>query len=556
MNEEDFSNLDVTKSHMYLAQFNDSVKDSNEVLEEIRSDDDVSYLATPDQVPTLNNIATDLSTNYYLSLVSVITLIIITVILIIVILNNQLSKLNHEFGIMLAIGLKKSDIIKGFLIYGFIFLGFILIGTILGIGLQGGILAQFTAIYNIYYSLEKSYLDALIFGAALEVFLVAVVLILVALKLRIPALALMNGNGKLKSNSMLKVMKAAFRWLPRRLRIKSSFTFYKSSYLFTLLLSIVVIFNLFLIGFSLQTSNMRDFDTYVNNLKYKEYGVYETPESSEHDEIAIQANYSLEKVNDDEIEKKVNMPIIGLKPEATSFDHLQDSLSEENSLVITKKLAYQHEIEEGDKVFLSIDDKPVEFVVSEINSLNLDTNNYVHIESLWEHDPSFDSDEYNLYFAYSDEDSMLDDATYTVSKEEETQQVTDSLNQMNTLLSLLFMATTLISIVLLILIGNLSVTDNRKNIQIFNLLGYSRLKTFNLAIDVYKIPVILFCLIGVLISPYVMNAFESLMNNNESSIYISLQNSLPVVIVIGVLLLVIYYIVFLLTYLVITRRNK
>ncbi|MGE7908209.1 hypothetical protein [Lysinibacillus xylanilyticus] len=556
MNESDFENLDEKKSHLYLALFDSSVKNQADSIEQMRSANNVAYLATPDQVSTLNNIQTDLSTNYYLSIVSVITLLVITIILIIIILNNQLGNLNQEFGIMLAIGVKKSGIIKGFYIYGFFFLVFIILGTILGLIMQGGILGQFTSIYNIYFPLETSFLETISFGLLLELFLVFVVSLLVSLKLRVSALTLINDNLKLKTSSVLKFIKLSLRWLPTRFRIKSSFTFYKMSYLFTLFISMIVIVNLFVLGFSLQTSIERDFNEYENNLNYSKYGIFESSDTTDNNEIGIQAQYRLSKVNGLKLEKGADIPILGLKNEETSFSHINGLLKDKNGLIITKKIARQYDIKIGDKITLEINQNPKEFTVSNINPINLDVNNYLDIHAIWENDSSYDVNDFNIYFAKNDDDSFLNDSEYFISKSEETQRVKDSLNQINTLLSLLFFATMTISIVLLILIAKLSVTDNLNAIRVFNLLGYSRFNTYNLSIDVYKIPLVLFCSVGVVISPFIMNAFESLINNNESSIYISLLISPNVIIIIGVMLLIIYYAVFLLTYLIITRKNK
>ncbi len=555
MSENDFRDLDVSRSHVYLAQFDESVKAKENMIDKMQEDDLVASVATPEQVPTLNTIQTDLNTNYYLSIVSVITLLIITVFLIVIILNNQLAKLNHEFGIMLAIGIKKLQILKAFLVYAFIFIPTIILGTVLGIIMQGGIFAQFSAIYNLNALLENNYVDSIIFGLSFAAFLMLLVIMLVFLKLRIPALALIKGDSKMKTSNLFKALKKAFKWLPHKMQIKSSFAFYKVSYLLTMMLTIIIVFNIFLIGFNLVTSNQKDFETYTSNLNYYEYGVFETGKTSDEENIGIQASYKLVNVHSRNLENE-NLSVLGVKSDGSEFQQIHELLHDQDSIVITKKLAYQYGLDAGDKVTLEIDHEPVEYTVSAINPLNFDSNNYVTIQSLWEHDPAFDSREFTIYYAENENDDLLSEADYTVSKTDEVNQVRTSLNQMSTLLTLLFIATSIISVVLLILIGNLSVKENQKAIKIFNLLGYSRYQTFQLSTDVYKIPIIAFSLIAMLISPYILSAFESLINDNESSIYIALGNSPVTAITIVVMLLVIYYLVFLFTYLIDTRKNK
>lgn len=555
MSENDFRDLDVSRNHVYLAQFDESVEAKDHEIDRMQEDDLVASVSTPDQVPTLNTIQTDINTNYYLSLVSVITLFIITVFLIVIILNNQLAKLNHEFGIMLAIGIKKFQILNAFLVYSFIFVPSILLGTVLGIMMQGGIFAQFSAIYNLNFLLENNYVDSIIFGLSLAAFLVLLVIMLVLLKLRIPALALIKGDSKTKTSIFFKSLKKAFRWLPHKMQIKSSFAFYKVSYLLTMMMTILIVFNIFLIGFNLVSSNQNDFESYASNLNYSEYGVFETTETSDEENIGIQAAYELINVHSRQLENE-NLSVLGLKSDGTGFEQIHELLDDPDSIVITKKLAYQYDLDAGDTITLEIDHQPVEYTVSAINPLNFDSNNYVTIQSLWEHDPTFDSREFNIYFADNENDDLLDEADYTVSKTDEVNQVRTSLNQMSTLLTLLFIATSIISIVLLVLIGNLSVKENQKAIKILNLLGYSRFQTFQLSTDVYKIPIIIFSLIAMLISPYILSAFESLINDNESSIYIALENSPVTAMIVVVMLLVIYYLVFLFTYLIDTRKNK
>lgn len=541
MNEDDFENLDSrNKSYVYLGKLYDAVV-GEDTLQTIENDPETDQFLYPEDVASISNIENDISTNTYLGIVAVTILFITIIVILIILIRNLLDQLDPDFGILLAIGKQRRTIIFGFDFYILLLLFAIMIGSFLGIQLQQQTFTQMQLTYNLQQFLPYDLIYALLFGVLFIVIMTGTILLFVIRKLNVNPLEMINSvSTKKQHTAVLKTIKKWNAFRPFTQRFKLSFTYKNIYFLFTLVFSILIVFNLFLLGLNLITSNQTSYETYQDSIHYDTMDIQASIQRDDNDlnHIGYSGNYSLESTDNDTTEEAIQ--ILAVKDNNPYFDSI-----EQGAIILNKKLAHDFGIETDDSVTINFNGNEVTFHDIIINDQALDSNNYMNLEQLWEVESDLEEGSYNLTFNEPTGSEVL----YSTEKEDEIHFLDESIMQMNVLIVVLFIATTLISFILLILIANLMVNENTEAIQTLHLLGYNFRRIFHLSTDVFKLPIVLSVVLALAIHPWIIQLMERIINMNNSTIFIEINTSISTIIISVIIILVIYYIAFIWNYL-------
>ncbi|TFJ91962.1 FtsX-like permease family protein [Lentibacillus salicampi] len=547
MNKEDFRDKeDIDKSYVYLGKFDDTEKKSS-VLSGIKNDDDVAAFTLPKDVESISNIENDINTNTYIGIVAIVILFLTVIVIQIMLIRNELYQLNPDFGILLSIGVNKRTILQAFNFYMYLLLSAVAVGSIIGVQLQQMTFSQMQLTYNIQQFFSYNWVYSLLFGIGFLVVIMVLIYSSVIANLRHKPLNMINRTSSKKNRfRFLKGIKKWNAFRPFTQKIKSSFTFKNIGFLFTLVFSIIIVFNLFLLGWNLITSNEASYETYKENIRYESINILSSTQTDGNGEedIGYSGDYSIDSNNHKEMDD--TLTVMGIRDDNPYYRNID---VEENTLIINKKFAHDHQIDTSDSITIDFNGESKTINI-EVNSNAFDQNNYMLLEQLWDLDEDIDDGSYNFTFNHPSDS----DVSYSTTKNDQIELLDESLLQMNSLLTILFMSTTIISAILLILIANSAVNENTSAIKIFLLLGYNFRKIFFLSVDVFKIQIIVSALLALCIHPFITKLLERIINNNSSSIYIEINFSILTIFISIVVILAIYYIVFIWNYLIHIRK--
>ena len=428
-----------------------------------------------------------------------VTILLLTIVLVSIILWRLLKTEFVQIGTLYALGYRKREIITHYLSYSAV-LAFVgaTIGTILGGFLVEPLLYAFSSFYNLPV-LETVYHPVyLVISFILPfVFLLPATLFIILKVLRMPPLELMRGGGnKTKINIFernLKLNKLKFK---NKFRIREIVRNIPRTSL--MILGVTFASMLLLLGFATKDSmdflidkNYKDIYQYNNDYIFNSFQT-EKPKSGE------KASFS--PFTSDKLDSENSFLIYGIEKDARliSLNDLKGNKIDFTNVIITKAFADKFKVNEGDTIEVEnkLNSKKFKIEVNKIADSYLGEFIYLPL------------DEFNQLNGYPDgsylelmteEKLNIDDAKLisVTDKNDVINGYKALIEPLRYMIGMIAATAFVIGLIVIYIVTSLMIEENKNNISLFKVLGYSKKELYSLILNSNTILVITGYLISI-----------------------------------------------------------
>ena len=491
----------------------------------------------------------------------------VAVFVIMIITKKRIEDERLQIGVLKSLGYSPFSIAISYLVYP-------ILGSIIG-GLLGYFIGSIASMplatmfvsYFIIplgeYSLEWDYLLTSVF---VPMILLSILSYLIAsFMLRKKPLSLLKEGSNLKINIFSRMLNKITSVLPFKYRFKYSLAFRSLSKL--IIVALTSFFTGMLIVLTLIGMNLMDnlIDSSFNGMDY-DYMIYtnsiETEEIDEESDYMINASLPIVEVKDKEnnkkeIEEDLSLTITGIDQDSKYIkvlDEKEKDIKEkltENSIIINRNLENLYDVQIGDTLVLALNEektKTIEYNVVGISEEFMNLSGYTDREDLCKK-VGYDSGCYSTMFSKDDKYSNLDKLDdETVSKiatvlnfKDMRDNIETTLEKYNASIYIIILFASVMAFVIIAVIANIVVEENKKIISLMKVMGYKNNKISSIVLNIYTPIIIIAYFLSI---PAMIKLLEKIVSviagDMEMTIPITLEPSLAIVGLIG--LLVAYYI--------------
>lgn len=490
-------------------------KDSNKIKDYIAENNFIIFYQDIKDNPRYSFVDAKLLSAIKMGSALPIIILLLTSLLVSMVIWRIIKTEFSQIGTLYALGYTKKEIIFHYLSFGNIIslIGGIL-GTILGLIFVKPLTSFFISYFNIPLIENLFEIKYVIISLLIPYIFIIPAICFVTLKaLRLSPVNLMRGNiEKIKIGSFEKKINIINLKFPSKFRIREITR--SLPRLFVLIFGITIASMFLLLGFLYKNSIDYLLNQSMNEVYKYEYNY--VLKAYEDDNIYGGEEYNLSVFK---VENKIeSFAVYGIKPDSKMIN-LKDEYGNKisiNCIVATRPLSNTLNIKEGDKITITnkFSNKKYEVKIDKIaevytgnniymplsdfnNIMNLDKNAFIGI---------FSSNKLNI-----DENKLLKFET----KKDFEEAFKTILNPLKASFAVISLFAFVISLVVIYIITGISIEENKNNISMFKIFGYTNDEINSLILNTATLPVI----IGFLISiPLLLKSMDALFKSFSKGI--------------------------------------
>ncbi len=580
INNEDFDEVNGILEQTYSIYYNGDVERKFEINSKNEQFDAEAFKILNDEskavsmsiftVTRLGRIASlqlEFATNRLFAEYFLYLLLGISVFVIAVVTKKRIEDERLQIGVLKSLGYSSFGIAISYLVYPII--GSIIggsIGYVIGIFLNGNLTSMYISYFLVPLTEFKFNLNYLSYVILFPTILLSVLSYFISsLMLRKKPLKLLKEGSNLKVNIFSKLVNKITVLLPFKSRFKYNLAFRSIPKL--LIVSLTSFFTGMLIVLTLIGSNlMKDLvDKSFEGMDYK-YMVYtnavETEKLDNNSDHVLNATLPLIKVfrldeTEEEIEKEtisvtgidIDSKFMTIKDESDKT--LNDLLSDEKGIIINANLHELYKIEIGDTLQFALNEEltqKIEYKVIGISKGYMDYSGYVKRKG-FSNAIGYNENAYTSVLSnddkYADLSNLDDDLVSKIATvlnfQDMKENISDSIEKYNATIYIVISFASIIAFVIITVIANIVVEENKKTISLMKVLGYKNKKISSIVLNIYTPIIIVSYFLSIPVMIMVLKKIvKVLAGSMEMTIPISLDLKLAMV---GLIcLLVAYYI--------------
>lgn len=492
----------------------------------------------------------------------------VSVFIIVIITKKRIEDERLQIGVLKSLGYKRGSIAASYLVYPIIgsLLGGIL-GFLLGNCLNEPLAELYLNYFNVPlagYSLNLKYLQV---SVLLPMIVLSVLSFIISLfMLRKKPLDLLKEGSHLKVNLLSKFTNFVTRKLSFESRFRYSLASRSTGKLLIVSLTSFctgLLIVLTLIGMNLFNSMIEDtFDSF----HYKYQVTYKTPQAggSEEDDLVLSASGTLESVTKggkvEKAEEDTSISLTGLDSTSKYVElknkeeqNIKDLLDHDEGVIINANIAEVYKVEVGDQITFTLNDQKYTYRIAGISDGYMGITLYIN-RDLLSKDLGFTETSYNVKYSvnkvYS---SMKKVDKEELSKIEGIFSIEDLRRNMevqmqtaNSSIYIVIAFASLMAFVIIAVIANIVVEENKKTISLMKVLGYKNKEISSIVLNIYTPFVIIAYLLSI---PAMIALLKWIVSHLVGDMNMALPISLsPVMAIVGLIgLLIAYYIAILIS---------
>lgn len=489
----------------------------------------------------------------------------ISVVIIIIITKKRIDDERLQIGVLKSLGYNKYSIATSYLVYpvvGSIIGG--LLGFLIGTAINGPIASMYLSYYNVpleNYVLKLEYLKNSILIPMITLSLLSYLIAIVMLRKK--PLSLLKEGSNLKVNLFTKIVNKITSLFKFEYRFKYSLAFRSLGKLF--LVSITsfctgMLIVLVLIGYNLFNKVI---DESFAGMKYK-YMIYTNTidyaqENTKNQDYILTFNADITKIKDkngNEVKKEEDTSIT-LNGTDVNANYLQIldknqkniiSSLKENGIIVNENAKKILKLEKGYKIELTYNNITFEYEVIGFaneymgysgytlrndlsNKLGLKENGYDLIYS--------SNDKYDNVTELSEKEQ--NEIAYVINIQDLKDNIMKQMDKFNGSIYIIIIFASIMALVIIAVIANIVVEENKKTISLMKVMGYKNKKISNIVLNIYTPFIIIAYLLSIPVTIKILESIvAALVNNIEMTIPISISPSLAALGLLG--LVIAYYI--------------
>ena len=491
-------------------------------------------------------------------------LLLISVVIIVVITKKRIDDERLQIGVLKSLGYNKYSIATSYLVYP-------ILGSIIGglLGFMIGVLVHepIASVLRSYYTVPLSNyvinFDYLKTSILIPMILLSIISYLIAIiMLQKKPLSLLKEGSNLKVNFFSKLVNKFTRILPFNLKFKYSLAFRSLGKLFIVTITSFctgLLITLILIGSNL-FNNMIDKSFSGINYKYIAYfnSIYSFDKKDESSEYILSTTLELDKIIDKnnkekKIEKDTTITINGIDKESKYIKLLDENNKNiinklEDGIILNKNAKENLKLEIGDRIKVKYKDLTLEYKIVDFNEEYMGITGYVKREDLATK-LNVDKNSYTTIYSnnnkYNEMDKLTKEEaekiTYLLSVDDLKENINKQMDRFNGSIYIVIFFASLMTLIIIAVIANIVVEENKKTISLMKVLGYENKRISNIVLNIYTPFIIIAYILSV---PVMISILKLIIKAIVGDIGVTIPISIdPLISLLGLIgLLIAYYV--------------
>ena len=449
-------------------------------------------------------------------------LLAISVIIIIIITKKRIEDERLQIGVLKSLGYNKFSIALSYLVYPVIGS---LIGGILGFIIGNIVSEPISTVLRSYYivpltnySINFNYLKTSIFVPMIVLSILSYLIAL--LMLRKKPLQLLREGSNLKVNIFSKLVNKITKILPFNLRFKYSLAFRSLGKLFIVTITAFLtglLLTLILIGSNL-FSNVIDKSFGGMDYKYIVYmkGLYEFDKKDSKSDYILDETLYLDKVisksgKAKKVDKEQSISLNGIDLDSKYIKlldkkekDLKYKLKDENGVIISRNMKENLKLDIGDTLYIKYEDLKFSYKVIDISEEFMGFTAYANREGLAKKN-KINKNSYSTIFSinekYSDMSKLNRDESnniaYLMNMEDLKSNIEKQMDRFNGSIYIVIFFASLMALIIIMVIANIVVEENKKTISLMKVLGYENKRISSIVLNIYTPFIIIAYLLSI-----------------------------------------------------------
>lgn len=533
MSKNTFDTLNCSKDMIYISRFDQrySEKEFDKTISKMMSDNKIFSILKSNDLPNFTVMRNNFKTSLSFMFVGVFMFSLSILLVILQIIKNHFEHTKKNIGLLKAMGYKNSSIFLPYLIINIPIIIGLMLGMLLGYLSADSFMETGLEVFNYIVVKEKFNIWLAVVVVAILVTLVTFIIILkFTFLLRIDALQLIKNIKSESINPLVKISKVGIRKLKFTSRIMTVYLF--SNIARFIVIAIVAFLGFILVNFAVSifglvdkpVKDLSDKLNYKYCYSYKE--VQEDTQQGNDDDHVLSNNIYVIRGNE-ETEINKNFVVLFVGKEFNSIV-LKDVINKDllknltdNKIIISKKMANDYHLGIEDTLQIKVsNDKNLKLIIAGINNTAFDSNLYMNSNYISKINKIYDEDSYNQVYT-EQENKAYRDATLS-TKTQRVDQIRKQLDASLSMIPILVTITIIIVFSMSCLIAYLNINDNKKDIALLQLLGYTDRQIQKLIININSIAIIIGALVSSLFIRKMFQIIEDMVNSS-TEVYISLD---------------------------------
>ena len=491
-------------------------------------------------------------------------LLLISVVIIVVITKKRIEDERLQIGVLKSLGYNKYSIATSYLVYP-------ILGSIIGglLGFMIGVLVHepIASVLRSYYTVPLSNyvinFDYLKTSILIPMILLSILSYLIAIiMLQKKPLSLLKEGSNLKVNFFSKLVNKFTRILPFNLKFKYSLAFRSLGKLFIVTITSFctgLLITLILIGSNL-FNNMIDKSFSGINYKYIAYfnSIYSFDNKDESSEYILSTTLELDKIIDKnnkekKIEKDTTITINVIDKESKYIKLLDENNKNiinklEDGIILNKNAKENLKLEIGDRIKVKYKDLTLEYKIVDFNEEYMGITGYVKREDLATK-LNVDKNSYTTIYSnnnkYNEMDKLTKEEaekiTYLLSVDDLKENINKQMDRFNGSIYIVIFFASLMTLIIIAVIANIVVEENKKTISLMKVLGYENKRISNIVLNIYTPFIIIAYILSV---PVMISILKLIIKAIVGDIGVTIPISIdPLISLLGLIgLLIAYYV--------------
>jgi len=459
----------------------------------------------------VDTIQADLEPNRTFTNAFVNVLLGISAVIILIVVKKRIENEKSQVGILKAVGYSASSIASSYLVYPFIGVLFgCTIGYFLGLLLSEPLIEVYVSYYNVPlpgYQVTLEYLSRIFLFPL--ILLSTVSFIIAFLMVKKPPLYLLKEGSNLKVNFFAKLSNKILKKRAFKTRFKYSLAFRSLGKL--MIVTIVsfasgMLITLFMIGSGLFTELL---DQTFGNMKFDYIVSYNTFMKEEaEDDLFLNLDNTIVKIaasdgSEIAFEDEITVTLSGL--DAPQYLKIEDGeendlipAAEENKVLVSYRFAELNKVGVDDFLYFEINDEEYKFIIAGIYQDYFSRMIFIdraYLSELYGFEEPVYNQKYSIDEKYGDtskiEDEELAQIEGIFGVRELEKNIEDEIEVFNYVIYVIIAFAALMAFLIMLVIANVIVEENRKNISLMKVLGYKNKEIGDIILNIYT-PFIIF----------------------------------------------------------------
>lgn len=458
-------------------------------------------------------------------------LLAISVVIILVVTKKRIDDERLQIGVLKSLGYNSFSIATSYLVYPILgsIIGGIL-GYFLGILVHTPIAEVLRSYYCVpldNYHINFEYLKTSVFVPMITLSILSYLIAIFMLRKK--PLALLREGSNLKVNIFSKLVNLITRLLPFNQRFKYSLAFRSIGKLLIVSLTSFctgLLITLILIGANL-FNNVIDKSFEGVEYKYIAYsnGIYTYDEKAKDSEYSLNVTIGINKITDEkghekELAEDQNLSINGIEKTSEFIkildkdgNNIIDKLDDLNGAIVSLNAKEVLNLEIGDKINLKHEDMDIEYTIIGFYEDYMSTTAYVNKDGLT-HKLKLDKNSYSTIYSNNDKYSNMDKLDkdeaksiyYLLSVDDLKENIETQMDRFNGSVYIIIAFASVMCLIIIAVIANIVVEENKKTISLMKVLGYDNKKISNIVLNIYTPFIIVAYIISIPVMIQILKA--------------------------------------------------